>query len=158
MCSVRTALALLRVAALSLVLGPALAYAERPFDTPGPGSRERRAILDAVRPAVERAYREKVKFSVRELQSNGDLALVFVVPLDSHGVYLGARTLQDARGHVLQLDGWVFAIVQRDGKRWRVLELDLTQELDGLETWPAAYPAIPADVFEVVGLATNADG
>lgn len=77
---------------------------------------ERRAILDAIRPPVEAAYREKVKFSVRALESNGSIALLFVEPLDMRSEFLGARVVHDARGKRLDLDGCVFAIVKKGPK------------------------------------------
>jgi hypothetical protein len=30
--------------------------------------------------------------------------------------------------------------------------------VDGLRIWPSAYPAIPEEVFDIVGVATNAEG
>jgi hypothetical protein len=141
--------------ALCFALVPFAAHANPQFQTPALGSRERRAIMDAIRPQVEAAYQLKVKFSVRGLESNGSIALVFVEPLDKAGHVIGSITRKDGSGQTLELDGWVFAIAKKEGKTWRAVELDMLQSVDGLEIWPSAYPAIPREVFEVVGKATE---
>jgi hypothetical protein len=142
----------------SCVAFAALAHADTTFQTPAPGSRERRAIMDALRPQVEAAYQLKVKFSVRGLESNGSIALVFVEPLDSAGNVIGSRTTKNSRGEALELDGWVFAIVKKEAKAWRAVEIDMLESVDGLTIWPKAYPTIPEEVFQAVGMATNAEG
>jgi hypothetical protein len=52
----------------------------------------------------------------------------------------------------------VFAIVKKEAKAWRVVEIDMLESVDGLTIWPSAHPAIPEEVFEAVGVATNAEG
>jgi hypothetical protein len=143
------------VIAFCLALVPLNAHADSEFKTPAPGSRERRAIMAAVRPKVEAAYQLKVKFSVRALESNGAIALVFVEPLDKAGRVIGSLTRKDDRGETLELDGWVFAIAKKQGKTWTIVEIDMLQSIDGLEIWPSAYPEIPREVFELVGVATE---
>jgi hypothetical protein len=137
---------------------PLVAHADAEFSTPKVGSRDRREIMNALRTPVEAAYREKVKFSVRGLESNGTYALVFVEPLDKDGNVIASRKTKNGRGELLDLDGWVFAILKKEGKRWQILELDLLEQTDGLELWPQKYPAIPDHIFEGVGVATNAEG
>lgn len=134
------------------------AHAGPDFRTPPAGSLERRAIMNAIRPQVEGAYQLKVKFSVRALESDGSIALLFVEPLDEAGRVIGPRKTKTSRGDTLGLDGWVFAIVKKEAKAWRVVEIDMLDGLDGLTLWPSAYPAIPEIVFERVGVATNAEG
>jgi hypothetical protein len=144
--------------ALCFALAPLSALADPEFRMPPPGSPERRAIMDSMRPQVEAAYQQKVKFFVRALASNGSIALVFVVPLDGAGNVIGERTTKNSRGEVLDLDGWVFAIVKRESKVWRAVEIDMLGSVDGLTIWPSKYTEIPAGVFEGVGVATNAEG
>jgi hypothetical protein len=143
------------VLALGLVAAPFQAHADAEFRTPPPASAERRAILAAMRPQVEAAYQLKVKFSVRALASNGSVALVFAEPMNERGQVIGERTTKTARGETLELDGWVFAIVKRESKLWRVVEIDLLSSVDGLTIWPAQYPEIPKGVFEGAGVATR---
>jgi hypothetical protein len=71
-------------------------HADPKFRMPAPGSRERRAIIDAIRPQVEEAYQLKVKFSVRGLESNGAIALVFVEPSDKAGNVIGSHETRAA--------------------------------------------------------------
>jgi hypothetical protein len=108
--------------------------------------------------SLNRERQLKVKFSVRGLESNGSIALVFAEPLDKTGQVIGPATTKNSRGETLELDGWVFAIVKKPAKTWRVLEIDMLHGVDGLQIWPSAYPAIPEEVFEVVGVSTNAEG
>jgi hypothetical protein len=144
--------------ALGFALVPLSALAVPAFRTPPAGSPERRAIMDSIRPQVEAAYQQKVKFFVRALASNGSIALVFVIPLDEAGNVIGERTTKNERGEALALDGWVFAIVKKQSKVWRAVETDMLDSVDGLTIWPSKYPEIPAEVFEGVGVATNAEG
>jgi hypothetical protein len=144
--------------ALCIALVPLSALAKPEFRMPPAGSPERRAIMDSIRPQVEAAYQQKVKFFVRALASNGSIALVFVVPLDEAGNAIGERKTKNNRGEALALDGWVFAIVKKESKVWRAVEIDLLESVDGLTIWPSKYPEIPAGVFEGVGVATNAEG
>ena len=144
--------------ALCLALAPLAALAEPEFRMPPPGSPHRRAIMDSIRPQVEAAYQQKVKFFVRAMASNGSIALVFLVPLDEAGNVIGERTTKNKRGEPVELDGWVFAIAKQESKVWRVVEIDMLGSVDGLTVWPSKYPEIPADVFDGVGVATNGEG
>jgi hypothetical protein len=144
--------------ALCFALAPLSALAIPEFRMPPAGSPERRAIMDSIRPQVEAAYQQKVKFFVRALASNASIALVFVVPLDDAGNVIGERTIKGKRGEAIALDGWVFAIVKKESKVWRAVEIDMLDSVDGLTMWPSKYPEIPGRVFDGVGVATNADG
>jgi hypothetical protein len=90
--------------ALCIALVPLSALAKPEFRMPPAGSPERRAIMDSIRPQVEAAYQQKVKFFVRALASNGSIALVFVVPLDEAnnvipaGVFEGVGVATNAEG------------------------------------------------------------
>gem|GEM_PF-5338395 len=71
---------------------------------------------------------------------------------------IGATVINTQAGKPTELDGWVFAILKCEAGKWRVVELDMLSDFEGLDVWPAKYPAIPAVVFDTVGLATNAEG
>jgi hypothetical protein len=143
---------------LLLMSLPQAAAADAKFAQPAVGTRTRRAILDAIRPKVERAYQQKVKFSVRALETDGTLALAFLEPMTVDNIFIGELKTTNSQGQPVHLDGWVFAIVEHKGDAWRVLELDILSETEGLDSWPSRYPAIPKVVFDGVGLATNAEG
>lgn len=143
---------------LTLAALPHATHADSGFDEPLPGTALRRALMSALRPSVERAYQQRVRFSVRALQASSTLAVVFVEPLDSAGRVIGETASTAPNGKPLQLDGWVFAILKCEEGKWRVVELDLASDFEGLDVWPAKYPAIPNEVFDAVGMATNAEG
>jgi hypothetical protein len=138
----------------ALTLG---AHAEDRFRTPGPGTRQRREIVEAVRPLVELAYRQRVRFDVRGLESNGSYALLFVAVRDTDNDFIGPQTLTSERGELVEVDGWVFAILRKDASEWHVLESSLFDGIAHLEVWQQKYPVIPRAVFERVGLVSHTD-
>lgn len=147
-------IAVLTVTFLALV---PQSHAAPPFEVPQPGSRDRRAILAAIRPQVEAAFQEKLKFEVRSLDSNGEVALVFVVPRKAGGAALGPRTTTNDQGETRLLSNWVFAIVKKEGKAWQPVEVDMVDGSEILISWRDTYPEIPRKLFDSI-YATYTDG
>lgn len=70
------AVALLSTAVLAMFAYSPAQAGSTPVHSPGQGSAERTAILDAIRPSMEREFREKIRFVVTSLRSDGRFAHV----------------------------------------------------------------------------------
>jgi hypothetical protein len=93
---------------------------------PGPGTAERKAILDGLRPAVERDLHQKVVFEVQNLNVLDGFAFLVGIPRSaSVGKIDYSRTryateLEDGLldgGH----DAQIFALLKLNGANWMVL-------------------------------------
>jgi len=109
-----------------MLAGPALA---EPIRTPPAGSAERKAILDLVRPHVERDFGAPVEFVVRGLNISGGYALVLLEAQRPGGGTIDvmrtpAAAAQRRAGMTDPLIDCCHAeaILQRVKGRWKVLE------------------------------------
>ncbi|HEX8696605.1 MAG TPA: hypothetical protein VF746_29575 [Longimicrobium sp.] len=114
-----------RRAALALVpllLAAARAPAQQRPHTPARGSAERQAIMDALRVPVQRELRKPAIFEVRTLRVLGTWAFVEAVPRKPDGSPFDYRgtPYQQAVDEGMFDDG-MFALLRREGGRWRVL-------------------------------------
>lgn len=86
----------------------------------GPGSPHRRAVLDALRPAVERRVGPNVEFVVREIRVIDGWAFVAATPQRRGGQPI------DGRRYFPQFDAMggidVTALLRLRGGRWRLVE------------------------------------
>lgn len=86
------------------------------------GSPQRRAILDAVRPPIERALGGPVEFVVRTIRVQSGWALVIADPQRPGGRQIDARRYFSA-DDLDAMDGLtVNAIVRLQGGRWRLVD------------------------------------
>ncbi len=104
------------VRCLSLIAALAIAGAAQAqsIHTPGPGSAERRALLDAMRPGVEANLGAPVEFVVEEMRVSGTWAFVHAEPQRPGG------------GQIAQPDEFrdgntTYAVLRREGGAWRPL-------------------------------------
>lgn len=106
------------LAAALLASAPALA--QGPTGAASPGSPQRRAILDALRPPVERQLRGPVEFVVDRIRVYQGYALVFAQPQRPGGGRIdGARYFPDFEN----MDGLtVTAVLRFSGGRWRLID------------------------------------
>lgn len=95
-----------------LVAGAAQA---QPIHTPAPGSAERRAILDAIRPGVEADLGPPVEFMVEEMRVSGTWAFVHAEPQRPGGGRIAAPRDDFRDGNT------TYAVLRRHGGRWRPL-------------------------------------
>lgn len=101
------------IAALGLLLA-ALPAAAQSFHTPPPGSAERRALLDAVRPHIEGELGAPVEFVVHQLRVGGGWAFVQATPQRP-----GGRAIPQPHS---DMDGvHTEAVLRRDGDDWIVV-------------------------------------
>jgi hypothetical protein len=76
--------------------------ARKDVATPQPGSPERKAILDGLRPAFEKAFGKPVEFKVSSLRVAAGFAWVVVHPQRPNGVPIGKSEWDRAVGHCEQ--------------------------------------------------------
>ena len=108
---------------ISLLFLGVLHCAAQQAHTPPPGSAERRAIMDAIRPACERDVGEKVIFRVQHLRVIGGWALARVMPIRPDGAeidYSRTRYRQVQAEGAFDAEGE--ALLRREGTAWKLLE------------------------------------
>ena len=102
---------------------PAAGQALSATAAPAPGSAQRRAILDAIRPAVERQIGPDVEFVVREIRVIGGWAFVAADPQRRGGRPIDGRLYFP---HFDEMGGLtVHAVLRYRGRRWTVVEQDI---------------------------------
>ena len=107
---------------LSLCLFASVAAAQSPY-TPRPGSAERAAIMDAIRPLCERDLKQKVIFKVQHLRVARGFALARVVPLRPNGGEINySRTKYSDELEQGAFDGEGEALLRLDDGEWTLLE------------------------------------
>lgn len=124
------------------------------YDQPGKDSPARKAILDAIRPRLEKDLRFRPIMFVRSHATSGDYALAYVIPLQSDGKLVPDKTWTTLKKE----SGNTFALLTRKGTSWTMLEYDLgSPGFDFFVKWKPKHPKVPAILWEVVGTAMNAE-
>ncbi|MGV3616452.1 MAG: hypothetical protein ACO1SV_14070 [Fimbriimonas sp.] len=117
-----------------------------------PGPADRKAILDAFRPTVERALKGKrVKFVVRHLGIAQGWAFLDAEVVQPNGrplSFKGTPLEEEAREGFLD-DGAV-ALLRKEGKRWKVVDHALFPTDVPWEPWIKQYKA-PRSVYPKFG-------
>jgi hypothetical protein len=107
------------IAAAALALSATVAFAAAGFTSPGAGSPQRRAVLDALRPAVERQLgAHPIEFVVEEIRVGSGWAFVRVTPQLKGG---GAVTNPEPEADGVHTE----ALLQEVGGKWRVREMGI---------------------------------
>jgi hypothetical protein len=93
---------------------------------PAVGTAERKAILDGLRPSIERDLGQKVIFEVHKLTVQDGFAFADVIPRTPDGGkidYLKTRHAAEARDGVFDggSDAPVYALVRYENGAWRVV-------------------------------------
>lgn len=102
------------IAALTLLLAAMPAYAQS-FHTPPPGSAERRALMNAVRPQVEAQVGAPVEFVVRTLRVGQGWAFAVLEPQRPGGRSIPAPDPEFGDGVT------TYAVLRNTGDGWRPL-------------------------------------
>jgi hypothetical protein len=118
---------------------------------PALGSTERKAILDGLRPAVERDLGQKVIFEVKALNVARGFAFVEVVPRRPSGAkidYLKTRHRSQAQDGVLDggSDAPVWALLRNEGGGWKVLTFEVGPTDVAYADWWSRFKA-PKAIF-----------
>lgn len=109
-----------------LVIACAGAAAQTGPYTPRPGSAERRAIMDTLRPRVERDLGQKVVFEVSRLRVQDGWAFMIVTPRRPDGSPIDFSRTRFGRWYEAgSFSDLAIALLRRRGGRWRVVEYAL---------------------------------
>lgn len=109
--------------ALTLAVGAAIAapLPAQPYSVPPPGSAERKSLIGALRPAVERRLGKNVEFKVTLIRIQRDWAFVIADPQRPGGRPIDGWKIFGE--HFGNMDGLrVDAILRRRAGRWGVVD------------------------------------
>ncbi|CAN5540299.1 hypothetical protein BH20VER3_BH20VER3_05160 [soil metagenome] len=111
--------------------------------TPKPGSTERKAIMNVLRPACERDVGQKVIFRVQHLKIIGDWALARVVPLRPDGSDIDySKTKYREEEEEGAFDGEGEALLRRkESGGWKLLEWRFGATDTEVDIWFEKYHA-----------------
>lgn len=127
-----------RVAGAFLLL-PLLAAFAPPPDL-RPGQADRKAILDALRPAVEERVGGDIVFVVETLKLRGAYAFAQVEPRRRTGARIDGRRHFGSDWE--NMDGLTTtAILRRQGRGWKVVEA----RIGALDAWYCGF--VPSEIF-----------
>jgi hypothetical protein len=111
----------LAAAGTALLLFPKAAWAR--YWTPQRGTAERKALMDAARPAMSREIGGPIEFVVHTLRTDGDWAYLFAQPQRPGGTPIDWRQTPFAQDWA---DGFfdegVMILYRLDGQRWTVVD------------------------------------
>lgn len=98
----------------------ALVVLQSAIHEPKNGSAERKELMDALRPTIERDLKQKVIFEVKWLRSNGHAAFLWGYPRQKNGKpidYKKTHHAEDLRNGVF--DDGVCALLRKGKKSWK---------------------------------------
>lgn len=120
-----------------------------PMYTPGPGSAERKALMDALRPSVEKVLKQSVVFQVQTLHVLNGWAFFYGRPLQPNGRpvdYSRTPFAQEVKEGVFGDN--VCALYHKVNGRWRVVASRVGSTDVAWETWDRDYHA-PRAIFKM---------
>ena len=135
---------MIAVPLLALLVAPALA---QKVTTPARDSAERKAIMNALRPRVEKELGIKVIFEVTHLKVKGDWAMMTAIPRQTNGKPIDYSKTK-LNPEMDAFEDWVCALFKKDPKtkKWTVK----TSALGGTDVswwgWWDDFKA-PKDIF-----------
>lgn len=143
----------LRLAPLALalaapLLAPAPAAAQT-VTTVGVGNPQRVAILDALRPAIERGFGQPVKFLVNRIRSDGRWAFVVAEPQTPAGRPIDMRRTRYASAmREGVMDGnTVYALLRKGPRGWTLTASVVGPTDVAWDSWDTEYGA-PRAIFQ----------
>jgi len=110
------------------ICGSVLAQYSQPLYTPKPGSPERKAIMDGLRPTIERKLHQKVIFVVNHLAVQGIWAFTVTIPKQPNGKIVDWQKTawRDAvkPGHETgdAFSGEVVGLLRKRAGHWRTVD------------------------------------
>lgn len=116
--------------------------------TPAAGTAERKAIMDTLRPPVEKDLRQPVIFKVERLRVSGPWAFAFVVPIKPDGGeinYAKTRYREDLAAGAF--DPQLATLLHKEGDRWKIVESSFGATDVPWVDWPAKHRC-PKALFE----------
>lgn len=92
------------------------------YTSPGQGTPERKVLLDAIRPAVEKEFRMPVVFGVKDIRVSGQWAVVVADPLDKKQKLLTCDRVIKEDSCELDNTLTISAILQNKSGKWSLVE------------------------------------
>lgn len=106
---------------LPILLLSAVGFAQKQkLEKPGVGSKLRKAVLDGLRPKIEKDLNQKVVFKVREMRVYGDWAYVSAQPVQPNLKVIDftkTRYKENIDQGVFDGDS-LYALLKRSNKKW----------------------------------------
>jgi hypothetical protein len=136
---------------LLLVISYALCgttWAQEVASSPQPGSTERKAILRALRVAVQTELKRQILFKVDHLKVQNQWAFLRGVPQQPNGKpmnYKGTPYQEASRLGVF--DDWICALLRKQRGKWRVVTYVIGATDVAYDGWDKQYQA-PAAIFK----------
>jgi hypothetical protein len=135
------------VIASHIALG-SLGFTVQAPHTPKPGSSERKQITDALRSVVEKELAQPVIFRIDALKVQAGWAFLRGAPLQKSGKKMEYRgTPYQKMIEAGTFDDWICALLNQDGKRWRVVEHVIGATDVPFVDWAERHHA-PAAIFK----------
>lgn len=123
------------------------AFAQEPT-TPAAGSKERKALMDALRVPVSKALpKREIVFKVNVLSVLGDWAFMSGVPQLPGGKkmdYKGTVYAQMIKDEIF--DDWICALLKREKGKWKVVDWQIGATDVGWDGWHTKHKA-PKAIF-----------
>ncbi|MEO0497274.1 MAG: hypothetical protein AAF141_07860 [Pseudomonadota bacterium] len=114
-------------------------YAQTLGEEPRRGSVERTQLLNTVRPAAELELGLPVEFVVRHLRVDGPWAFLAGDMQKPGGVAIQCEEIRHP-GDCGLMDGFsIFALLSRQGDRWRLRDMHIAPTDVSWSSWPDAY-------------------
>ena len=112
----------MRTAWIALTLVASLAIGQSSVQKPAPGSKLRKAVLDGLRPSIEKDLKQKVIFKVDEIRVYQGWAFLHVHPLQPNGKpidFKKTKYAEDLAEGMFDGDS-TYAILRQSGNKWVV--------------------------------------
>jgi hypothetical protein len=108
----------------------------------------RKAVLDGLRPEVERDLKQKVRFKVDLIRTSGPWAFVRGTPVRPDGRPVDyRRTRHEEARRAGAFDDWFCALLKRSGRRWKPVRVVIGATDVPYVEWPREFGA-PKALFK----------
>lgn len=138
-----------RVATLVVLMAILTCAVAQSVLRPGVGTPQRKALLDALRPAVEKDLGLRVKFQVEQIGVLGNWAYVYARPLPLSGKridYLKTKYKTDVLEGAFE-DG-ACALFKKTSSKWKLVVYTIGGTDAPYQDWAQKYK-IPSRLFEI---------
>lgn len=131
----------------TLAIAVAVTFAQ--LHTPGLGSKERKAIMDALRAPTQKDIGQKVIFKVGYLKVDNGWALAMAEPIQPNSQPINWKKTKYKDAVENDTFGFtVIAILKQSGSGWKVMGYDLgATDLGPVETFQKKFREAPRSIF-----------
>ncbi len=138
---------------LVLALFPVLLGAQNTVQKPAPGSKVRKAVLDGLRPSIEKDLKQKVIFKVETIRVYKGWAFVHVYPIQPNGKEINFKKTKYAEAlEQGAFDGSsTYALLRQSGSKWKVKEFAIGPTDVVWSNWMEGPHYAPRAIFPPLG-------